>query len=205
MSTFRIVVQKADNERRPRVFSCMTTQDTLWGTGNQIIIRNKSSHHVSTPVLVAIRPVLKYLVQSCNCETILSAQFNDEKLELWEDLAYSFTASKKRSQNVNAGQSNNSSSQDRAKSDRTHCLEDMWQDLFPVLGAPPSCVGLISGNQCWGWEICMLEISREMTAVNTLFDFHDFWVREGERRKSAWKHSLCPQWQAIYLPTYLKL
>ena len=51
-----------------------------------------------------------------------------KKAEL-KDLAYSFTASKKRSQNVNAGQSNNSSLPgDGEKSDRTQCLEDMWQD-----------------------------------------------------------------------------
>ena len=196
-------VQSADNEPRPRVFSAWPHTGHTWVTGNQIIIMNNSSHHVSTPVRrSSIRPVLKYMVQSLQLwGQLYQPSLMMKKAEL-KDLAYSFTASKKRSQNVNAGQSNNSSLPgDGEKSDRTQCLEDMWQDPSQFWGPlPPVC-----GSHQWKSMLGVGNLHARNIKGNDsskyLFDFHDFWVREGEKEKSAWTHSLCPQWH--HLPPHL--
>lgn len=71
-------VQSTDNESRASFFCTTTHRTHLRGWQST----NKSSHDVSTPVhRSGIRPVLKYLVQSLQMlRSILSSQFNDEKL-----------------------------------------------------------------------------------------------------------------------------
>lgn len=77
----------------------------------------------------------------------------------------------------------------------------MWQDPSQFWGPLPSCV---CGSHQWKSMLGVGNLHARNIRNDSskyLFDFLDFWVREGEREKSAWKHSLCPQW--CHLPPHL--